>query len=980
MSPDFSGNPAWAMSSPYAASSAPNAPYSAPPSSPPATTPAADTRPLFSLAPSFGIVPQRLLLTAAGDDNGYIYDDDATWAALLAAPRVGPKEGSCIRGAVFAPTAMHPTQLNVDVLHGLVLDVDEFDHAPIPLEGAPDIIARRLHGVRYIAWTTYNSAPLTPRFRVLLPLARPVPRRKYRALWELVNKDLGFIVGEGQWNADRLGYLPRLPSEAARAGYRAWVHAGPLLDAEVRYGTLEETPDVVFMGSHAAHAQAVDTTNFLPEEEAVNRARAYMRDAQVGVKKGARHMKLFEKSCQLWWDFWLEGENVLKVLTEVNSRLEDPKPYAEVLKEVEAGFGWTRGPASRPQKEAAGHRRQRPPPVTLGALEQLGKRVKRRAGQQELGSALLALGSREPYADAEHVLHTTRLLARAIGEEYPTADPGQAAALFMHSLAVVRAQAAHNWPRQMGGTPAETQEVVRNLIMQKQHEAKALAQHVDDEKKRDLAERIAIGTGGRNTPFTEEEILTFAAQQRCTIDELKHRLVIGFGPSYFFFRGEKGYSPPVEHAVSVYASTALAGFEPWGIETMEGEGDERHLRTADEIAMRYGSVADNVAYSFIEQRSRYDASRRTLVQAACPLRPLRAERIPEVEQYLELIGESKDALLDWLAFVTRLDRAARILYLRGAPDTGKSFFVRCLARLWSTAGATPADVLFQDFNEGAARNPLVAADEVVPYELRGRRGTERLRKEVAALSHDLRAKFRRAATLEGAFRWIFAANNLHLIETDDTLTADDAEGVRQRVTVVEIPEIAGQYLRSLGYERTARWFDDDLVARHVLWLTETRDLPPLGRFGPAQRQSSMEQWTAQSEVFAAQKFGGVSGQVMEWLYTDVTRFASQHVKWGQNGTEQLYVLVHLDELIQQWETVLGLTARRPSRPKLLEGLRASRECLVREESTEKTRYHAVSIDALEEWARLHDVDLPDLGVKVREAVARRLTHFKREQA
>ncbi len=981
MSPDFSGAPALApymlVEPQYAATAAAHAAQA-----PPAVVAPAPVRPYFCLAPSFGVVPQRALLQSAADDNGYFADDDAVWSALLAKPRIGTKEGSCIRGSVFNPTALHPVQLNVDELHGLVLDVDEFDHRPIALEAARATIAQRLHGVRHIAWTTYNSSPLTPRYRVILPLARPVPRRKYRALWELVNKDLGYIVGEGQWNADRLGYMPRLPNEGARLGYRAWINQGPYLDAEVRYGTLPETPDTIFLGSHAAHAQSVDTSNFLPEAEALGRARAYMKDAHLGVKAGSRHMKLFEKSCQLWWDFWLERENVLTVLAEINARFEQPKAFVDVQKEVEAGFGWTRGDGARPQKVEAGHSRQRPPPVTLNALVALGKRVKRRAGQQELGTALIALGSREPYADAEHVLHTTRLLARAVGEEYPRSDPAQAAVLFWHSLAIVRAQAAHLWPQQLGQTPQATVDVVKNLIMQKQHETKAQLTHEEDAKKRELQERIAIGTGGRNTPFTQEEIIAFAAQQRCTVEELKHRLVLGFGPSYFFFRGDGGYSPPVEHAVAVYASTALAGFEPWGIETYVGEGEDRKLRAAEEIVDHYGTVADIVRYSFIEQRSHYDATTRTLVQAAAPLRPVRAERIPEVEEYLSL-ALAQDALLDWLAFAPRLDRAARILYLKGAPDTGKSFFAHCISRLWSTNGPTTGEMLFGDFNE-AAKNPCVLCDEILPPELRGRRGTELLRRITAALTHEIRAKFRRSVPLDGAFRWIFCANNLRLIETDDTLTPDDVEGIRQRVDVVELTEAAGKFLRSLGYERTKRWIEDDLVVKHVLWLSETRELPPLGRFGPEQRErrdvmQTTQLWSAQSEVFASARFGGTAGSVMEWIYNDVTRFSSQHLKWGRNGaTTDLFMLVSLDELIQQWEMVLGLNAKRPTRPKLLEGLKAARTALVRSADDSK-RYHAVDISALEEWARLVDVDLHDLAAKVRSAQEKKVVHFYREE-
>lgn len=951
---------------------------------------------VFSVAPSFGIVPQRTQLDAHNTQNGYFVDDDTAWAHFLAHPVIGAKDGSCIRGAVFAPNAMHPTQLNVEEIHGLVLDVDEFDQQPIALESAHEVIAQRLGRHRHIVWTTYNSTPLTPRYRVILPLARPVPRRRYRSLWNLVNRELGFVVGEGQWNADRLGYLPRLPNEAARWGYRWWVHQGPVLDPFVRFGELEETPDLVFLADHsswAEHARVVDESQFVAKEDALQKARAYMRDAHLGVKKGSRHLKLFEKACQLWWDFWLDYESVVTVLLEVNSRLEEPKPHVDVMREVEAGFAWTRGPAARPQKDAAGHRRMRPPPVTHAGIEDWSKRVRRRPGQQELGNALNLLARREAYATSDHVLDVTRQLARAIGGQYPKSDATQIAKLFWHSLSIMRAQAPHQWPRQFGQTEQTALELVRNLVMQRQHEAKAEKEHEVDSQKRQLAERILEGTAGkRSTPYTQEEFHGFADQQRCTPAELRRRLVVQVGPSLYFFRGESGYSQSVEQGQPAYASTALAAFEgdAVGVQCyVAGETDvsERKLKTAEQLVDQYGVAGDGVVYSFVEQRSRYDAPRRVLIKAAASLRRITPERILEVERYFELIPD-KEIVLDWLAWLPRLDRAARCLYLVGPKDCGKSFLPLCFSRLWNEVAPTKGDMLFlQTGNDAILKNPLVHCDERMPNELRGRRGTERFRDEIASLRRQLNPKNKKFVDLEGGVRWVISANHPHLIEVNETLSKNDVDALWDRIDVIDVPPPTVTYLRYLGYERTRKWFEDDLVAKHILWLAETRDLGACGRFGPAKRAPTVAARnygpsvdggaSSALEVEGQMRYGGFTGQLVEWLYNDVMRCGSSHFRWGVNGTAELHALINVDDVLQQWEAVMGLSSRRPSRPQMIAALKALSKDRVRD-MADRRRFHALSIDTLEEWARINEVDLEEIGQKVRDAVAKRLAHFYRE--
>ena len=901
----------------------------------------------FGLAPDFRTVPQQQHPYDGTTPNGYFDDRDHVWQYLLQAPVVGTKEGSCVRGVTFVSTALQPTQLNVDEVYGLVLDVDEFGEHPIPLDRAAEFFARALFGVRHVVWTTYNSTFDSPRYRLVIPLAQPLGRRKFRALWECVNRDLGQVVGEGQWNANRLGYLPRLPSEAARAHYYWWICQGPLLDAEQRYGTLDEAPDRIALQDVASNV--VDRTNWLTDDEAIGKARAYLREAHVGVNPGSRHFKLFEKACQLWWDFYLPPEQVTTLLREVNARFVQPKSDIDVLKEVEAGFAWTRGPAARPQTGAAGFRRCRPDPVTLGKLNDLGTRLRRRQGQRELGEALVKLAAREAFASHEEALPISRSLARLLAEQYPQADPDQIARLFASSLSLMQAQAGPAWPT------ALTAQVIADVCRARQHEIRSAKQRDEQESQREQSRRISQAFGNQRTlPYTVDEFAEIARQQRCTVEEMRKRLIIQSGPSFFFLLGNT-YSPPIEHGAEEYAYNALAAAEPLGVDlhfvNKMGEVKRRKLK---DLVVDYGVVAEKLSVDLAAPWSYYDGDTKTMHYAVCPLRRIQPERVPEIEHYLSLW--QSESVLDWLAYLPRLDRPAKAIYMIGGAGVGKSFFALCLSRLWSTGGPSRADDLLGDFNQGVTSCPLVFFDEQLPLELRGRKGTERLRYEIQSTTRPYKAKFRSSAALIGSLRFVLAANHERMVQTDDALTTHDVDGIRQRLEPVLVPEAAGEYLRSLGMERTQRWLDDDLFAKHVLWLRDTRDLPHVGRFGP-DRVDEVRSPTVR-RVHDTLRFSGPTGDVLSWVYGAVVGDGAPppgSILWGHVG-DDVYLLLNLEAVQQYWTLILPHVRPLP-RPSMRDAFKALRVAKTRvRENGKRLRYHAISPSALTNWMNVSEAD------------------------
>ena len=932
--------------------------------------------PRFSLAPSYAVVPMQAAFTGHSVNGWFDATAVHVWEHLLANPLVGTKEGSCVRGVVFDPDTFAPTQLNVAEVNGLVLDVDEFQGEPILLDQALRVFNHLLSGCFHVVYTTYNSTPAAPRYRVIVPISQPLPRTLYRSLFRAINESLGNLVGEAQNQASRLGYLPRLKSEAHRADYYWWVVQGPVLDVNRRFGTLVEVPDPGPLFDHQ-HTQQPDVSNFLPDDVAESGARSYTRNFHVDVQPGDRHGTLFKASCKLFWDFWLPPETVRSILLDINSRFSQPKSEAEVLKEVEAGFERTRGRAAVPQRDPIpGCKRLRPPQLTVGKVTEMGRKLKRRAEQRDLGDALLALAAGQAFAQTNEALQVARSIARLFAEENQQSDPAQMAELFRPSLSVMSSQAGAQWDARL------TVEVLRAIILSAQQECEERKQRTTNEAQAEQDQRIARAfRGARNTPYSREEFGEFARHQGLTPDVLMHQLIVQVGPSYFAFLGENGgtYCNPIEHGIEEYLCDALAATVPLGVAmTRTTRTGETKIRPVKDLVRDYGVVADGMVVSLSATCSYYDTENKTFVYATSPLRrKLIPERSLEVEGYLATIGS--ESALDWLAFAPRLDRPAKALYLWGAPGVGKSFLALCLSRLWSESGPSTGGELVDSFNDSVARCPAVFMDETLCADFRGRRGTEMLRNEIQSTNRPYKAKFRKCSQMLGALRFILAANHPNMIETSDTLTAEDAEGIKHRLLVVYMPEAAGAYLRALGRERTDRWLSDDLFAKHILYLRDTRELPPLGRFGPERNEAP----TAHTQqVFDNIRLSGEGGQLLLWFYKALIGDAPPPpgaILWGKekySDSEAPSALLNLEMVEQYWQMVLGTHVRPPTRHNMKAAFKLLRRGTTRlQMGDKKRRYHVLDLTAFRDWLSNNEGDIDVLHEKIVALIARGLHEF-----
>lgn len=101
-------------------------------------------------------------------------------------------------------------------------------------------LARRLNGYAHAGHTSYSHAPGSPRYRVVVPLARPLPPARYGGAWERLNALLGGALDPSGRNPSHFYYLPAVPP-GGEAFFEFWSADGEALDPDKPEG--EPSPE-----------------------------------------------------------------------------------------------------------------------------------------------------------------------------------------------------------------------------------------------------------------------------------------------------------------------------------------------------------------------------------------------------------------------------------------------------------------------------------------------------------------------------------------------------------------------------------------------------------------------------------------------------------------------------------------------------------------------------------------------------------------
>lgn len=922
---------------------------------------------LISFAPSFGALPTWVFA-----------DEDAEWARLLGSPEEGPKEGSCIRTVTFHDGAHAPTQLNVHLVWGALFDIDG-DRIP-----TFDMIGQALEGHRFIAFNTWNSEAtrahlgldercrphgavrcpscrVGPRLRLVVPYSRPIQPWEHAYVWRSINAMLENVAHPGQANVDRLGYLARIrPGDPeARARY-AWTIRGGQnrLDPYTRFGNgagfpqeLLTMPSATYQA--ASHLPEPDRTDWYSDVEAYELARTYFRSVGPGITPGGRHAELFKIGCRLWWDFCLPHDSVRTILHEVNRRFPEPKADHQVDAEVESSFARTWGHSAVVQADQygvpkeAGCMRKRPPRLSYDDVLGLASQEKRSHDllRREIGEALLRVvpdrtGNYRPLGNVETRDRLLRLSARFLGEKFPDHEPSSIVNIFIGTVAAAHAQ--DPWP--------VTAEMVQAHVAQGQNDMRKEVLRKQEAARTELAARIREAThGARETVYTNEEIFKFADDNGATYEEWKRRWVIVTGTSHHIFV-DGTYRAPIPR--DYFVPRAIIDLSPVdGINLHKQSNKEIVPLSAQEIVMKYGTVARHTRAVLSAQRSYYDAAEECFIYAPCPLRPIKPERVPVVETWLQLFNNP--TLLQWLAWVPILDEPLPGIYLHGPKSSGKTLLVEGLSRLFGFTGSTPMDEMFSSFNESTARNPILFADEHLPERLQRRGGNEVFRRSVIERRRPLHRKHQANTDVEGCFRYALAANNAEMLpKGTGMMTRDDTLAVAERVLYVPLSGEPFHYLQSLPRRTRQSFINDDLIAKHVLWLRDHRSLTTENRFVVS---------GVISDPVREEAYSGLNGVVLGWLYRMML------VQEGPTGALANVPLVHRDGrwyfglnahiIYDRWRTAYGMDAKDPDENLIRRSVRAmcAKKARFRFGDT-NLRWSLLDVEMFAEWGHTSDID------------------------
>lgn len=783
-----------------------------------------------SVASYFGIYPENLY-----------QENDELWQFLIANPQVGPKEGSCLRGAEYYPEAdcldrmrdgePRATATNVHLSWGALYDVDDFQKRGVTTPPTIDEVVQSWAPYRCIAWTSYShlsNGPADCRYKVFIPFAVGVKAEHHKFFHEQIRLGAGSLGVEGQSNVDRLTYLPRLRD--ANAPYEFRVAGDERIDPYKLFGEPPEDWVASAQGRRVVGAPVEpDRANWITDEEAFEKARAYFYNLGPEVTAGSRHEHLLKWGCVLWWDFWLEEEAVEAVLLELNNRFPEPKRHSEVRAEVLASYERTRGESAREQGhfvsgkwelKEPGCKRLRPEPPNFDDLMDRinkmsrSKQSSRVSRSKEIRKVVRqkADGSYEKPADGDVETHFLTA-ARALGQEFPEAHPQE---LFAHI------QGAHT---AQGGDAAVATQSILQAIMQGSAEERAAAAKrmaaVEADRTSKIKRAFAYVGIHRLTPYTPMELERWAGERGLTVEELMGQLILNQGNRYSFFING-GYSGWIDRTGAAQQASVLLSPVDGFHATLGEDLDLGDLKPISLLMQEYGTIAEQTLLDLTVRRSYFLPEGCTFVDASVSWNDaIHPEYSPYADAFLQTFDGYQD-LVKWLSWCTDLTKPLPMLYIEGEAGTGKSLLAKALSKIWTKnrqGTVVRMQELVSKHASGWTRCPLTVAEEALPRELL--RNSARFRELITSSTMAVEKKFMDAAEVTGYLRFMVLANNREAIPgiRDDEATTADARAITERLVYVQTTQKSSETLHDPRFSGPESLITDNILANHVAWLT-----------------------------------------------------------------------------------------------------------------------------------------------------------------
>lgn len=438
---------------------------------------------------------------------------------------------------------------------------------------------------------------------------------------------------------------------------------------------------------------------------------------------------------------------------------------------------------------------------------------------------------------------------------------------------------------------------------------------------------------------------------------VQQRTIIMYGHGFFVFDFTKGqyFGPMVNSEVLTFARDAWTGMTEPALSYVNAEG-ERKQKTFLRVLQEYCTKALKVVGQLGLERSCYDDDESTFFDAKAPMRRLEPEFQPEIEYWLKLLaGDSVEKLLDWIAAVPQLDEQCCALYLSGASNAGKTLLATGLARLWSLGGPAPMERVLSNFNSEMFRCPLVLLDEGGDF------SSVALRRLIGSSTHTYSEKNLPRYEVRGAVRVLIAANNEDVLAVgDERMSADDLDAYVKRFLHIHAHHESADWLRAnnAGGLMTRRWIEEDLIAKHCLWLAVNRSIVHGQRF--------IVEGIELDEIHRKLVMHGeASGPIYEWL----ARFASDpsaaaHVYRAKKAASRVVIgdgkiLVSVQGIIDCWDVYMP-DIKRPSTTQVGRTLTKVSEGIVKVGPRGgQIRFHSIRLEMIFGWASANQVGSMD---------------------
>ncbi|MEP7316069.1 MAG: DUF5906 domain-containing protein [Sphingomicrobium sp.] len=189
------------------------------------------------------------------------------------------KNGEYFVPAVFGVDGLRREE-NIQALTAFTLDFDSG-------RTTREIIARRLAGLTYIAYTSYSHLPTLQRWRVVLPYRQPIRRDQHPAVFAHLQRLFDGDLDKSCRTVGQIYYTPACPKDAVD-GYEMFYEDGELFDPERLPAELEDDA-----ADESAAPAAVDGDEVTEELARLKHALTFLspdpRDLWIRVGMAIKH-------------------------------------------------------------------------------------------------------------------------------------------------------------------------------------------------------------------------------------------------------------------------------------------------------------------------------------------------------------------------------------------------------------------------------------------------------------------------------------------------------------------------------------------------------------------------------------------------------------------------------------------------------------------------------------------------------------------